>query len=331
MSGATRRLGRRQFLAGGAAGAVATLAGTGAWAQAWPAKPIRVVLGYAPGGAADVTARELGLVLGKLLGQPLVVDYKAGASGTIAAAEVARAAPDGYTLALLDNAPLTIVPALRHPGYDPLTSFTHLGMVTQLPQVLVASPAVSANTVQELVELMRRQPGKLNYGSGGSGSVGHLAAELFKQRTGTFALHVPYRGGAPTITALLAGDVQFAFLTASVTAPMIASGKLKALGVSSLTRLPSLPQVPTISESGVPRYDAPGWFALAGPAGLPESVVAPLRRAVVEMLATPSLATRLEGLGQTLAPVQMDVRAVLGQELATWKKLFSERKIAVDA
>ena len=331
MSGAAQSIGRRAFLARGAAGAAAALLGAGAWAQAWPAKPIRMVLGYAPGGAADVTARELGAVLSQLLGQPLVVDYKSGGSGTIAAAEVARAAPDGYTLALLDNAPLTIVPAMRNTGYDPLASFTHVGMVTQLPQVLVASPSAGVSTIQELIDAMRSQPGKLNYGSGGAGSVGHLAAELFKQRTNTFAVHVPFRGGAPTITALISGEVQFAFLTASVTAPMIASGRLKPLGVSSLTRLPSLPHVPTISESGVPKFEAPGWFALAGPAGLPDSVLAPLRKAVSEMLVTPALATRMEGLGQTLAPVQLDVRAALGTELATWKKLFSERKIVIES
>jgi tripartite-type tricarboxylate transporter receptor subunit TctC len=327
VTGAPYRTGRRAFLARSAAGTAAAVLGSGAWAQAWPAKPIRVVLGYTPGGAADLTARELGAVLG----QPLVVDYKAGASGTIAAAEIARAAPDGYTLGLLDNAPLTIVPALRNTGYDPLASFSHLGMVTQLPQVLVASTSAGVSTTKELIDAMRRQPGKFNYGSGGSGSVGHLAAELFKLRTQTFAVHVPFRGGAPTITALLAGDIQFAFLTASATGPMIASGKLKALGVSSAARLASLPNVPTISESGVPKFEAPGWFALVGPAGLPDSVVAPLRKAVAEMLAMPALATRLEALGQTPAPGQLDVRAALGTELATWKKLFSERKIAVDS
>jgi tripartite-type tricarboxylate transporter receptor subunit TctC len=279
----------------------------------------------------DVTARELGAVLGKILGQPLVVDYTAGARGTIAAAEVARAAPDGYTLGLLDNAPLTIVPAMRNTGYDPLAGFTHIGMVTQLPQVLVASTSAGVSSTKELIDAMRRQPGKLNYGSGGSGSVGHLAAELFKLRTNTFAVHVPFRGGAPAITALLAGDVQFAFLTASATGPMIASGKLKALGVSSLARLPSLPNVPTIAESGVPKFEAPGWFALVGPPGLPDAVLAPLRKAVAELLATPALSTRLEALGQTPAPVQLDVRAALGAELATWKKLFSERKIVVDS
>lgn len=299
-------------------------------AAPWPTRPLRVVLGYTPGGAADVTAREVGTALGRLLGQPLVVDYKAGASGTIAAAELARATPDGYTLGLLDNAPLTIVPAMRNTSYDPLGSFTHLGMVSQMPQVLVASPSAGVDSAQALVDAMRRRPGVLNFGSGGAGSVGHLAGELFLQRTGTAAVHVPFRGGAPTVTALLAGDVQFAFLTATVTAPMIASGKLRALGVSSLARLPSLPQVPAIADT-VPQFEAPGWFALVGPQGLPEPVVQRLQAALAELLATPAFGSRLEALGQTPAPVRSDLQAALTRELGTWKKLFAERKIVVDS
>ena len=321
---------RRTALTAGLAGVALALVGTSASAQAWPARPVRVLLGYTPGGAADVTAREVMTPLGKLLGQPVVIDYKAGASGTIAGAEVVRATPDGYTLGLLDNAPLTIVPALRNAGYDPLAGFTPIAMVSQLPQVLVAPPSAGVTTVQELIALMRREPGKLSYASGGSGSVGHLAAELFKSRTGTFAVHVPYRGGAPAITALLAGDVQFAFLTASATGPFFASGKLKALGVSSLTRMPSLPGVPTIAESGVPGFDAPGWFALMGPAGMPEPVVAAIRKALAEVLAAPGMAARLEALGQTAAPAGADVRRTIATEGATWKKLIAERKIAIE-
>lgn len=321
---------RRAALTAGLAGATLALIGTNARAQAWPARPVRVLLGYTPGGAADVTAREVMTPLGRLLGQPIVIDYKAGASGTIAGAEVVRAAPDGYTLGLFDNAPLTIVPALRNAGYDPLAAFTPIAMVSQLPQVLVAPPSAGVTTVQELIALMRKDPGKLSYASGGSGSVGHLAVELFKSRTGTFAVHVPYRGGAPAITALLAGDVQFAFLTASATGPFIASGKLKALGVSSRTRMPSLPTVPTIAESGVPGFDAPGWFALMGPAGMPEPVVAAIRKALTEVLAAPGMASRLEALGQTPAPAGADVRRTIANEGATWKKLIAERKISIE-
>ena len=193
-------------------------------------------------------------------------------SGTIAAAEVARAEPDGYTLGLLDNAPLTIVPALRNTGYDPLGAVHAPGDGHAASRRwLVASPSLPANNVRELIALMKSQPGRLNFGTGGAGSVGHLAAELFKQRTGTFALHVPFRGAAPVVTALLGGDLHFAFLTPTATMPFITSGKLKALGVSSGARLNSLPDVPTIAESGLPGYDVPGWFALMGPAGMPDA------------------------------------------------------------
>jgi tripartite-type tricarboxylate transporter receptor subunit TctC len=321
---------RRTALATGLGAAALAWLGAGAHAAPWPARPLRVVLGYTPGGAADVTAREVMAPLGRLLGQPVVVDYKAGASGTIAAAEVVRAAPDGYTLGLLDNAPLTIVPALRQVGYDPLAGFTPIAMVSQAPQVLVAPPSAGVATVQELLALMRKEPGRLSYASGGSGSVGHLAAELFKSRTGTFAVHVPYRGGAPAVTALLAGDVQFAFLTASVTGPFIASGRLKALGVSALARMPSLPQAPTIAAAGVPGFDASGWFALMGPAGLPLPVVAAIRKALAEVLAAPGMAARLEALGQTAAPAGTDVHRTIAAEGATWKKLIVERKIALE-
>jgi tripartite-type tricarboxylate transporter receptor subunit TctC len=318
---------RRRWLM---ASAMLACAAPAAWAQSWPARPVRLLLGYAPGGGADITAREVAGPLGKLLGQPVVVDYKAGASGTLAAAEVARAAPDGYTLGLLDNAPLTIVPALRDPGYDPQKAFTPITMVSQLPQVLVANTGVPATRSRELIALMRRQPGRLNFASGGAGSVGHLAAELYKARSETFAVHVPYRGGAPAVTALVAGDVQCAFLTYALTAPFIKSGQLKALGVTSSTRLPQLPDVPTIAEDGLPGYEAPGWFALAGPAGLPASVVQALQKAVAEVLSTPAVKQRFDTMGQAPAAGRVDAGRAIAAELATWRQLVAQRKLAID-
>lgn len=321
---------RRSALAGGAAAIALAMLGRRAQAQAWPSKPVRLLLGYTPGGSADITARELAVPLGKLLGQPLVVDYKPGASGTIAAAEVARSAPDGYTLGLLDNAPLTIVPALRNPGYDPVSAFTPIAMVTQLPQVLVVPAATGIRSTRELIEAMRKEPGKLSYASGGAGSVGHLAGELLKLRTGTFAVHVPYRGGAPAITALIAGDVQFSFLTYTATSSFIASGRLRAIGVSSLQRLPAMPDVPTIVEGGVPDFDAPGWFALMGPAGMPPEVTATLRRSVAEVLASPAVVTRMEALGQSVVTGKADAARTIANELAMWKQLVAQRKIVID-
>ena len=327
---ATRVDARRRSLMAGAAGAMLATIAPRALAQAWPNKPIRLLLGYSPGGSSDITARELAQPLSRLLGQQVVVDYKAGASGTLAAAEVARAAPDGYTLGLLDNAPLAIVPALRNPGYDPQKSFTPIVTVAQLPQVLVANPNLPAARSRDLIALMRKQPGKLNVASGGSGSVGHLAAELYKARSETFALHVPYRGGAPAITSLIAGETQFAFLTYTATAPFIKSGQLKALGVSSASRLPQLPNVPTIAEDGLPGYEAVGWFVLAGPAGLPPAIIQAVQKAVVEVLAAPAVVQRFDALGQTVAAGKVDPTQAIAAELATWRKLVAERKLTIE-
>lgn len=312
--------------------AALALAGTAplARAQAWPSRPVKLLLGYSPGGGADITARELSQPLTRLLGQAVVVDYKAGASGTLAAGEVARAVPDGYTLGLLDNAPLAIVPALRNAGYDPLRAFTPIVTVAQLPQVLVAHPDVPASRSRELIALMRQRPGRLNFASGGSGSVSHLAAELYKARSDTFAVHVPYRGGAPAITSLVAGETQFAFLTYTATAPFIKAGQLKALGVSSTSRMPQMPNVPTIAEDGLPGYEAVGWFVLAGPAGLPPAVVQTLQKAAIEALGVPAIQQRFEVMGQTVAAGRVDPGQAIATELAAWRKLVSERKLVIE-
>lgn len=320
---------RRALLQGGAGLALSSLATHGT-AQTWPARPIRLLTGYAPGGSSDITARAVSAPLARLLGQPVVVDNKPGASSALAAAEVARAAPDGYTLGLLDNAPMTIVPSLRNPGYDPLTSFTPIAMVTQMPQLLVAAPTLPANSVRELIQLMKKQPGKLNYGSGGSGSVGHLCAELLKSRSQTVAVHVPYRGAAPVVTALMAGDIQFAFLTYTGTAAFLKSGNLKALAVSSTTRLPTLPQVPTIAEDALPGFDAPGWFALMAPAGLPAGIVATLNKALADTMKMPAIVSRVGELGQIIATGKVDPKQTIPTELRQWKRLITERKIVID-
>jgi tripartite-type tricarboxylate transporter receptor subunit TctC len=320
---------RRALLQGGAGLALSSLAGRAA-AETWPARPIRLLTGYAPGGSSDITAREIGAPLARLLGYPVVVDNKPGASSALAASEVARAAPDGYTLGLLDNAPMTIVPSLRNPGYDPLASFTPIAMVTQMPQVLVATPTLPANSARELIGLMKKQPGRLNYGSGGSGSVGHLCAELLKARSNTFAVHVPYRGAAPVVTALMAGEVQFAFLTYTGTAAFLKAGQLKALAVSSTTRLQNLPQVPTIAENALPGFDAPGWFALMAPAGLAAGVVATLNKALAHIMNMPAIVSRMEALGQTIATGKVDPKQTIATELGQWRRLISERKIVVD-
>lgn len=326
---------RRTLVQGGLGLALSPLSATfssnaRAAEESWPTSPVRLVVGYPAGGGSDVMAREIGVPLARLLGQPIVVDNKPGASSALAAAYVAHSAPNGYTLGLLDNAPLTIVPSLRNPGYDPLTDFTPIAMVSQAPQVLIAAPSLPVSNARELIELLKKQPGKLNYGSGGSGSVSHLAAELFKARSGTYAVHVPYRGGAPMVTALMANEVQFGFLTYTGTAGFIKSGQIKALAVTSTTRLANLPNVPTIAESAIPGFEAPGWYALTGPAGLPPAVVATMQKALSEALGTPAVTSRMESLGQTIVVGKVDPTRAIATEFKQWKQLISERKIVIE-
>ena len=321
---------RRTLIAGGSAGVALTLASLPVHAQEWPSKPIRLLIGYAAGGGADATARMFTPQLGQLLGQPVVVENKAGASGTLATAEASHAAPDGYTLTLVDNAPLTIVPVIRAAGYDPLTGFTPISMVVENANVLVTTADFGANNARQLIEMMRKAPGRLNYASGGAGSLSHLAAELFKAQSKTFAVHVPYRGAAPAITDLIAGQVQFAFLSLPAVSGFIAAKRLKALGVTTASRHPALPNVPTIAEQGLPGYEVVAWLAMMGPPGMPPQTVAALKKALADTLAMPAVIARLEGLGHTVASGKVNVRQRIADELAMWRKLISEQKIVFD-
>jgi tripartite-type tricarboxylate transporter receptor subunit TctC len=269
--------------------------------------------------------------LERILKQPIAIDYKSGAGGALAAAEVSRAVPDGYTLGLVDSGVMTIIPVARQPGYDPLTSFTPISMVTLLPHVLIASPKLAANSSRELIDMMRREPGRLNFASGGPGSMSHFFAELYLALSKTSAVHVPFRGGAPAITAVSAGDVQFAFLTYAASSGFIKGGQVKVLGISSSLRLNSLPNVPTIAEQGLTGYDTTGWFALVGPAKMPPRIVAALEKALNETLTTPAVVARLEEVGSLPATgqkISLDKR--ISEELVVWRKLITEQKLTVE-
>lgn len=330
MNGQRKNIHRRTILVGGAAATTGLLFHARSQAQVWPAKPIRIVIGYTPGGSLDATAREVSAQLQRLLGQPVVIDYKPGSAGALAAAEVARSPADGYTLGVFDNGPMTISPAFRRPAYDPVDGFTAISMVVQVPHVLVVPPSPAANNLAELLAMMRKAPGRLNYGSGGNGSVGHMAAELLKVRTKTFATHIPYRGGAPVIVDLIGGNLQYSFLTTTSTNSFIKSGQLKALGVTSLTRFSGLPNVPTIAEQGVAGYEAPGWIALMGPAGMPANIVEPINKALHEALAVPAVVSRLEQQGQAVVTAKGDTKQTISAEIAAWRKLVAEQKLVID-
>lgn len=278
--------------------ALLALASAGASAQNYPAKPIRLVVPYPAGGPLDIMARAIGQKLTEAWKQPVVVDNRAGAGGNIGADLVAKSAPDGYTLLMGAVATHAINPTLYSKiPYDPVRDFAPVALVAQVPNILVVNPAVPAKTVQELIELARAKPGYLNFGSGSTGSTGHLAGELFKTMAGVQMVHIPYKGAAPALADLLAGQVQLMFDNLANSLPNVKAGKLRALAVTTLARSPAMPDLPTIAESGLPGFDLTTWFGLLVPAGTPPEIVAKLNAEVVRALNANDMRERLEKMG----------------------------------
>ena len=244
-----------------------------ALAQAYPAKPVKLVVGFAPGGAADYVARAIGDSLGRALGQPVVIENKAGAGSSIAAEQVAKAAPDGYTVLIGSPAAISVNPALNPKlGYKP-TDLQPVSKVTTSPLVIAANPAVGINSVQELIARAKKEPDKLNYATSGNGSAPHLGAALFSQVADVKMQHIPFRGGAPAIQSVVAGDTQLTFCTPPSVLPMIQAGRLKGLGVSTRERSPLVPDLPGMAEAGLPDYVIEFWYGFFVPAGTPAPVV----------------------------------------------------------
>ncbi len=283
-----------------AAALTTTLSSTAllAHAQAWPSKPVTLTVGFAAGGSADILARAISQKLTGVLGQPVVVDNKPGAGGTIAAAAVASAAPDGHTLLLVTSGHAgsgALYPTLR---YDPIKAFTPVIKLAATPVVVVAPAAQPWKSLNELLDAARKAPGTLNYAAGGGGATTTaLAAEFLKKDTGTDMVQVPYRGSGPALTALLSGEVQVGFEIPSSALPHIQSGKLRALAVTTRTRSAALPDVPTVIEQGIRDFEVIGWFGVLAPAGTPAAVVERLNREINTALHQPELRERLSGLG----------------------------------
>lgn len=297
----------------------------------WPTRPIRLVLGYTPGGAADSSARDLAPLLEKALGQPVVVDYKPGAGGAIGADAVAKAPADGYTIGLVDGGPLTISPHLRHVPYDPLKSFTPIGGVSRAPLVLLVHPAVQANNVAELINLAKRNPQGLSYSSSGPGTIHHLAGELFRSTTQAPMVHVPYKGAGPALNDLMAGQIPVSFATLAPAIPLVASGKVRAIAVTSSARSSAFPDVPSLAEQGVKGYEAIGWFGLLGPAGLPPAIVAKLNAALGKALADARVRERLRSLGSDPMPGSpADLSALISADYAKWGKVIRDGHIRIE-
>lgn len=291
-----------------------------ALAQAWPQKPIRIVVTFAAGGSSDIVARLLQPGLQEKLGQPVIVDNKPGAGGTIGGADVAKAAPDGYTLMLSNTAPISISPfMLAQPTYDPVKSFIHTAYIGAVPNVFVVHPSVPVKTVGELVAWIKAQTKPVNYGSGGVGSIGHIVGELFKKDYGLNMEHVPYRGSGPMHTDLLGGTLQFAIDTLTQNVPYIKDGKLRGLAVTSRARMALAPEVPTVAEAGYPKLLAENFLGITAPAGTPRDVVDKVHRATTEVLARPDIVKRLEDMGVALTKMtQPEFDSFVAKQVADW-------------
>jgi tripartite-type tricarboxylate transporter receptor subunit TctC len=266
-------------------------------AQSYPSRPVRIVVPFPAGGSVDAVARWVGQKLNEAWKQPLIVENRAGAGGTVGADAVAKSAPDGHTV-LLTTPGLAIAPSIyRKLPFDAATDFAPVSQLTSTYLILVVHPSVPAKSVKELIALAKAQPGKLNYGSSGAGATPHLATELFKIMTGSDIVHVPYKGEAPAYAALMANEVQLALGPVSGLLPHIKSGRIRALGISRTERANALADVPTIAEAGVPNYEFTSWFGLFAPAGTPREIVAEIQREAAKAIFMPDVRERLPAMG----------------------------------
>ena len=298
----------------------AMLAAAPALAQDYPSKPVRIVVTFPPGGSSDVTARALSVPLQKALAQPVVVDNKPGAGGTIAATEIFRAAPDGYNLLMSNTTPISLAPFMLDPQpYDSVKGFTHVSLVATVPDVVMAHPSVPVKNLEELVAWIRAQNRKIFYGSGGIGSIGHILGETFKKQHNLNIEHVGYRGSAPMITDLIAGRMSFSFDTLPQNVPHIKAEKLRPLAVTSRTRSHVAPDIPTVIEAGMPYLLAENFIGVSAPAGLPPAVVTRLHAAIQASLDDPELIKRLNDLGLTVRKMsQAEFAAFVAQQVQGW-------------
>ena len=311
----------RRILLLAAAGAFALCASAALGQDKYPSRSVRIIVPTPPGGPVDVVARLVAQSLATSLGQSVVVDNRPGAGNTIGSREAARAEPDGYTLHYSSVSGLVLAPMLhKDPGYDPIKRFAPIAAVATTSIILVVHPSFPAKSVKELVDYAKANPGKINFSSGGIGVLPHLIGEMFKARADVNIVHVPYKGGGPSIQDLVAGNVQMTFEGTGVLLPLIAAGKLRALAVTSAQRNPAIPDIPTMVESGFPDFVTGGWTGLLGPASLPAPIVGKLNTAVNEGLKTPEMKAalakfRADPLGGTPA----EFGAMIKADIAKWE------------
>jgi tripartite-type tricarboxylate transporter receptor subunit TctC len=326
----TMRLTRRQL----ALGTLALPLARPALAQdGWPSRPVRMVVPFTPGGSTDILARALSAELQETLGQPFVIENRGGAGGTLGSEVVARAAPDGYTLMMGHIGTLAVNPSLyRNLSYDTVTSFQPIVLVAIVPNILVVNPRkVPVNDVQAFIARAKAQPGMLTYGSGGNGSAAHIAAVAFSVATGIEMQHVPYRGTGPMMTDLIAGTIDLTMTGGPPALPPVRAGTLRALGISSLTRLSSAPEIPTIAEQGVPGFDATQWYGVVAPAGTPRAIVDRINAETTRILRGAKLRPRLEAEGADPSPgTPEQFRALIIAERARWGELIRRANVQLD-
>jgi tripartite-type tricarboxylate transporter receptor subunit TctC len=301
-------------------------------AGTYPTKPIRFVIANSAGGGLDITARVTGPVLTNSLGQQVIYDNRGGAAGSVAAETVAKAPPDGYTMLMGSIGNIAVNPHVyKNLAYDPLKDLAPVTFAVSGSNVLVVHPSLQAKNVQELIALLRSKPGSLTYGSSGSGNAGHLAGELFQSMTRTKMTHVPYKGGAPAMTALLGGEVQLIFASAPTAQVQVKAGKVRALAVTTARRSLVLPELPTIAESGLPGYETDNWYGVMVPAKTPKAVVARLNKEFVHALNVPEVKDALLKNGLEARPgTPEEFGRYIHSEYAKWGKLIREAGIAAN-
>jgi len=302
-----------------------------AGAQPYPNRPLRIVVPFAPGGGADLLARLTGAKAGETLGQQIVIDNRAGAGGNIAAEVASKAAPDGYTLLQANVAHAISTTLYRRLNYDLLKDFAAVTQLAATPFILAVNTSLPAHSVKELIALAKAQPGQLSYGSSGNGGPSHLGTELFKSMAGIDVRHIPYKGGAPAATDLISGQIQMMFNTPPVILPHARAGRMRALAVASLKRIPAAPELPTVAEAGVPGFELSTWYGVMVPAGTPTAIIQQLHRAFIDALKAPDVRERLanenlEIVGSTPAEFGAYVRA----EIPKWAKVVKASGARVD-
>lgn len=312
--------------------AIIALCAAKAFGQDYPIKPVRLIIPFAPGGSNDILGRMIGTKLAEAMGQQVVIDNRAGAGGSIGVELAAKSAPDGYTLVIGHIGTLAVNPTLyKKLPYDPIKDLQTISMLAKVANIMVVHPSLPAKSVRELIALAKAKPGMLVYGSGGNGGAGHLATEYFKLMAKIDIEHIPYKGTAPAIIDLLAGQTQLVFGGIPGIGGHIRNGRLRALGVSTSKRLTIFPEVPTVAEVGVPGYEATQWYGVLAPAGTPNWVVARLNREIVHTLQNPQIQQRLADDGsEPLASTPEEFTAFIKSETARWAPVIKAAGIRAD-